>query len=118
MKKLIAAILFLTSAFACAEKPKPNPNDYTIAIHVQSSRQISQCTGNGLCEPEQQLDVTMNGKKYELQSAIAVDLLRVGDYKAKIAKDQTRHAYEYTRVYEFLFPDGSTRLYSVIGESE
>jgi hypothetical protein len=117
MKKALLAFLLITPALASADKPKPNPADYTIAIHVQLSRQVAACTGN-TCQPEQQLTVTIDGKKYELQSGFARDLLRTGDYKAKIAKDETRHAYEYTRIYEFLFPDGVTRQSSVMSESE
>jgi hypothetical protein len=45
-------------------------------------------------------------------------LLRVGDYKAKVEKDNTQRTYEYERVYEFLFADGSTRRYWVVGEDE
>ena len=122
MKKAILAILLLTSALAGAEKPKPNPADYTIAVHVQSSRMVvafSDVTvGISVCRVQQQLNVTIDGKKFELQSGTASDLLRVGDYKAKISKDETQHAYEYMRIYEFLFPDGQTRQFTVMGESE
>lgn len=48
----------------------------------------------------------------------APKLLRVGDYKARIAKDDTASAYEYLRDYELLFADGKTRLYNVVSESE
>jgi hypothetical protein len=126
MKKASFAILFLSSALSCAaparaEKPKPNPADYTIAVHVQSSRIIDVCSdvgGSSVCGWEQQLSVTIDGKKYDLQSGFAKDLLRAGDYKAKIAKDETQHAYEYMRTYQFLFPDGQTRQYAVVSESE
>jgi hypothetical protein len=61
----------------------------------------------------------IDGKRYELESArSAASLLRLGDYKAKIAKDESTHAYEYNRTYEFLFPDGQTRQYIVVGESQ
>jgi hypothetical protein len=122
MKKLIFAILLSVPVLACAEKPRPNPADYTIAVHVQASRVIDACSdvtaGYSVCGWEQQLTVTIDGKKYELQSGFLRDLLRVGDYKAKITKDETQHAYEYMRTYEFLLPDGVTRQYTVVGESE
>jgi hypothetical protein len=51
-------------------------------------------------------------------------LLRIGDYKAKLLPEEQRDgdiplgSYEYRRRYEFLFPDGRTRKYTVVGESE
>jgi hypothetical protein len=47
-----------------------------------------------------------------------IDLLRIGDYKAKILKDETSRPYEYERTYEFHFADGKTRRYVVVGEFE
>jgi len=47
-----------------------------------------------------------------------MDVLRVGNYNARIIKDETTRDYEYARTYEFLFADGKTRQYRVIGESE
>jgi hypothetical protein len=115
--------LLLAPALAWAEKPAPNPADYTIAVHVQFSRLTLNCgdvtNGSSICRWMQHLTVLIDGKKYELDGAIkSVDLLRVGDYKAKVLKEETKRAYEYSRTYEFLFPDGSTRDYYVAGESE
>ncbi len=85
---------------------------------MQSSQLILNC-GGGLCNSAQQLAVLIDGKKYELlASGIQMDLLRVGDYNAKIVKDETARSYEYARTYEFLFADGKTRQYQVVGESE
>ena len=125
MGKVFIALLLLTSAFAWAEKPAPNPADYTVAIHVQSSRVVVDCSdvtsGNSVCGWGQQLTVLINGKKYGLDSAAMMrtaDLLRVGDYKAKILNDETKHTYEYLRTYEILFVDGTTRSYYVAEETE
>jgi len=123
MKKILFALMLLTPALAGAEKPAPNPADYTVAIHVQSSRLVVDCSdvtqGNSVCGWAQHLTVLINGKKYELDSGMtAENLLRVGDYRAKILKDETKHTYEYVRTYEFLFADGSTRSYYVAEESE
>ena len=46
------------------------------------------------------------------------DLLRVGDYKARIFKDEKDRPYEYQRTYEFLISDGGIRRYVVVGETE
>ena len=51
-------------------------------------------------------------------------LLRLGDYKAKLLPDDSSISpnppadYEYQRKYEFLLPDGKTRKFLVMGESE
>lgn len=122
MKKVLIAFFLIVPSLGWAEKAKPNPADYTIAVHVQSSHLVEFCgdstNGNSVCSWQQKLTVLIDGKKYELQSGPKVALLRVGDYKAKIAKDETQRSYEYLRTYEFLFPDGQTREYSVIGETE
>lgn len=117
MKKVLFAFLLSTPALAWAAKPQPNPADYTIAVHVERSRMPMICV-QGLCYFLQDLDVVIDGKKIELESGRVMDLLRVGDYKAKIVKDETAQPYEYNRVYEFLFTDGKTRTYSVVGEQE
>lgn len=122
MKKVLIALLLIGPSLGWAEKPKPNPADFTIAVHVQSSHLVEFCgdstNGNSVCSWQQKLSVLIDGKKYELQSGSKIELLHVGDYKAKIAKDETQHSYEYLRTYEFLFPDGQTREYSVVGETE
>ena len=121
--RALLAILLVIPAMALAEKQPANAADYTIAVHVQSSRLVEFCgdvsNGSSLCNWEQFLSVVIDGNKYELQSAkFGMDLLRLGDYKAKITKDETTHAYEYNRTYEFLFPDGQTRQYLVVGETQ
>jgi hypothetical protein len=121
MKNTALAILLLVPALVWAQKPAPSQADFSITVHVQSSRVVDSCFGNpAACGSVQRLTVSIDGKKYELEGPIkgAVDVLRVGDYKAKIAKDETKQAYEYRRVYEFLFADGITREYKVVGEGE
>ena len=109
---------------------KPNPADYTVAVHVQSSQLVTACIGIGdhaFCGIKQHLQVVVGGRKLELNSKSEGDaVLRTGDYKAKVLiDDQTdvgdpAPAYEirFSDTYEFLFPDGKTRKYSVVGESE
>lgn len=121
MKKVIFAIFLIAPALTLAQKP--DPAGYTIAVHVRSSRLVEICStvtgGSNICGWQQQLSVTIGGKKYELQSGAFVKaLLRVGDYKAKISEDKSQRAYENARTYEFLFPDGLTRKYFLVGEKE
>ena len=125
MNKALFAFLLLMPVLSWA---KPKPADYTIAVHVQSSHVFSYCydiLGHPTCETNQHLIAVIDGKKYELDSNGYYDvLLRTGDYKAKLLPDEQRDGdiplgdYEYRRKYEFLFPDGKTRKYTVVGESE
>jgi len=112
MKNTLFAILLLVPALALAQKPAPNPAGYTITVHVQSSR---------LEFPSrlQHLTVLIEGRKYELEGAVATfDVFRPGDYKAKIARDDSKQTYEYRRTYEFQLVDGTARKYNVVGEWE
>ena len=45
-------------------------------------------------------------------------LLALGDYKAKLVRDDHRSAYDSFQVYEFLFADNKTRKFEVIGMTE
>jgi hypothetical protein len=122
MKKLLIAILLLAPAFLVAQDTKSNPSNYTITVHVQSSQLITVCGTDSKgsdCGLAQTLKVTIDGRKYEIQeNGSRQDLLRTGDYKARIFKDETKQAYEYRRVYELQFANGKTRQYAVVGEME
>jgi hypothetical protein len=112
MKRVLIALLFMLPALACAEKkPVQNTSDYTVAVHVQSSEAL---LGSGM----QQLNVIIGGKHYELEANTYAKVLPVGDYMARISLDKIDPDHEYVRVYELLFADGSTRKYTVVGESE
>lgn len=110
MKKItLAVLLFLFSAFAWAGTP-PNPADYTVNVHVSRSRYVR----NG-----QWVNVTIDGKKYELECFNNTgELLALGDYKARLVKDQHRTTYDSYQMYEFLLPDQKTRKFTVKGQME
>ena len=114
MKKLAIAVLLLFSALAWAGG-EPNPADYTINVHVSSSRMVLQ--GDAISF-NQELNTTIDGKKYELRCSSINALLALGDYKAKLVRDDHRTAYDSYRVYEFLFPDNKTRKFEVVGVTE
>jgi len=120
MKKILIALMLLTPALTCAAKPAPNPADYTITVHVLSSHVVGLNIGSSdRYIWRQHLTVLIDGKKFELDGESSdLELLRLGDYKAKILKDESKRAYEYQRIYEFLFPDGATRDYYVASEPE
>jgi hypothetical protein len=120
MKSALFVIFLMVPALALAVKP--NPADYTIVVHVQSSKLVNTRDTDfekSICNSELQLVVLIDGNKFELQDQRSnCSVIHVGDYKARIAKEDTSHSYSYTRSYEILFPDGTTRTYSVVGESE
>ena len=90
-KIALAATLLLAPLLTVAETP--NPADFAIA--------------------------TIGGKHYVLEgSPTHQDLLRLGDYKAKLIRQDESRPYEYRWVYQFLFADGKTREFLVIGEDQ
>jgi hypothetical protein len=109
MKKIALAILLLGSAFGWAGG-EPNPADYTINVHVRTSSIV-----NG---SRQDLNVVIDGKNYELLCECSSSLLALGDYKAKLVKDEHKNGYDSLQVYEFLFPDKKTRQFEVVGQTE
>jgi len=114
MKKAILFVLMLAPLCSWAEKVPPVPADYTIAVHVQSSRTIAEWGATS-----QQLSVVIDGKHYEIHAYVNTPyVLRVGDYRARLHTPDAGTAYEYKRIYEILFPDGKTRDYLVVGEEE
>lgn len=129
MKKILIALFLMMPLMAWAEKP--NPADYTLNVHVQSSRLVLDCgviNGGSVCGWDQYLTVLINGRKYELEGPTTSKkihllpnpavVLHTGDYKAKVLKASNDKTYEYSMSYEFLFPDGDTRTYIVVAESE
>jgi hypothetical protein len=113
--RTVAFLLFL-SALAWAA-PNALPLEYNIDVHVSASRMILE--GNDRAY-RQLLSVTIDGKKYELHSIGAPNmLLMLGDYKARLEKDEHgKGAYDSWRVYEFQFPDKRTRKFLVVEQSE
>ena len=108
MKKTLAVVALLFSALAWA-RSAANPTDYNLNVHVSSSHIGEHNT--------LRLTVTVDGKKFELGS-VGPTLLVPGDYKAKLTRDDHKNTYESYQVYEFLFPDGKTRKYYLVGITE
>ncbi len=122
MKRLIfVALMLFVPVVGVAEKP--NPADYGVTIHVHASTTVNGCSldpkSEG-CGTLQKLTATIDGmpmRQYELER-FASNLLRVGDYKARVVEDVKPRAEEYTLVYEVLLSDGKTGRFAVTGESE
>ncbi len=125
MRKLfapIAAMLLLATSLAWGA---PNPAEYTVNVHVVSSRLETQfLSGKSPNQTTQELDVAIDGKKYELAgSPVRISLLArgfivPGEYKAKLVKESHKGTYASTAEYELLFPDGATKKFEVVGETE
>jgi hypothetical protein len=113
MKSLLCTVFLLCASVLSFAQKEP-AKEYPIKVHVSSSEQ----QGFGMHE-QQILRVVIDGKKYQL---IALGsrpwALPVGDYQARIIKDQPIQGGQYERRYEIIFPDGKTAQYDVGGESE
>jgi len=102
----------------------PDAQDYSVPAHVTKSWVVTTC-GNSVCSYFVHLAVIIDGKKYELQDERQRhQVLKPGDYHAKLLQDVRGHKtsadtdYEDVRIYEFLFSDGKTRRYELVGEEE
>src|SRR5271170_735805 len=95
------AALFVLLLLATLAPAAPAPDEYSINVHVTSSYLIG--AGQGL-------DVVINAKKYQLggDPVRGPLILALGDYKAKLIKDEHPTAYESGQEYQFLFPDKKT----------
>jgi hypothetical protein len=111
---LIVATLLLSVYSWAAEAP--NPADYTTNVHVSISRIVHY--QQTLFTYSEMLNVVIDGKKYELESGFPDMLLALGDYKAKLIKDEHKGAYDSLQIYEFLLPDQKTRKFRVVGQME
>jgi hypothetical protein len=114
MHKLTLVLLLLLSTFASGAGP--GSADYPVEIHVGTSRMVPEGANGARF---QHLNVVINGKRYELESELAVNvLLALGDYKAKLAKDERKSPYDSVQIYEILLDNNKTRKFQVVGQSE
>jgi hypothetical protein len=109
MKKIALLALLVLAPLTSAA---PNQDEYSITVHVSSSYIVPGAGSSPI------LSVIINGKKYGLNYGYNGTLLALGDYKAKLIKDEHKTAYESDQVYEFLFPDNKTRKFYVVGQYE
>ena len=97
--------------------------EYTIPVHVTESHIGLSCTitkGDSSCKSTQVFTAQIEGKKYQLESEtfFSKGLVALGDYYAKLADHKEKPTKEFTRSYDLMFPDGSTRTFNVIGQME
>jgi hypothetical protein len=115
MKKISLLFVMLLAALVSQAQTL---DDYPITVHVSSARTILVPAGNMGAVQYQQLNVTINGKKYELRAVSDGSLLTLGDYKAKLVENKRKTAYESLQTYQFLFSDGKMTTFTVTGQSE
>jgi hypothetical protein len=110
-----AFLLFFSVSVWAA--PQQKSDEYNVNVHVTGSRMVLH--GDSSLH-YQYLNVTIDGKKYELSSIRAFEqLLMLGDYKARlVTDDHAKGNYEGWRVFEFQFPDKKTRRFTVVGQLE
>lgn len=111
-----APLLLLLSSLGWAQS---STGGYSVNVHVSSSQWIVVPSSIGPLAA-QKLNVTVDGKKYELEADTKgkVALLALGDYKAKLVEDVHKSSYESSQTYEFQLPDGKMRKFVVVGQSE
>jgi hypothetical protein len=131
MKRLllvVTLVLAISAGDAAVwASPATDPSSFTLNIHVSKST-LEIVPDGKLNSLGQRLDVTIDGRHLVLEGnqivgkkkiiGGAVWLLPVGDYKARIKKEDTAPNGAYWREYEILLKDGSTWDCYVFGESE
>ena len=111
---LVFVLLFYGSVWVA---PPAKQAEYNIDVHVSASRTVKQSES---ATRYQYLSVTIDGKKYELESVLGVgDVLILGDYKSRLVTDKHGSGdYDSRQVYEFQFSDMTTREFDVVGQVE
>ena len=115
MKKISLLIVIVLAALVSTAQTL---DDYPITVHVSSARSILVPAGSIGAVQYQQLNVTINGKRFELSAKSDGSLLTLGDYQAKLVENQRKTSYESLQTYEFLFADGKMARFTVTGQSE
>ena len=116
MRNWFLVFVFLFSGAVWAAPPAKQA-EYNVTVHVSASRSVKYSES---APRYQQLDVTINGRKYQLESVLGVrEVLILGDYKARLVTDgHGKGDYDSRQVYEFQFPDNWKREYTVVGQME
>lgn len=126
MKQLAFAVIFfglilVFSHRALGADTKDDPSQFPLTIHISASAYShgSDFANNTV----EVLTATIDGKHYQLQGLTynkhcCDGLIDPGDYHARLSKDQHKTNYESIQEFEILFPDGTTRRFGVIAQSE
>ena len=116
MPFLFSFVVFLSTMVAAATRT--NTSDFTINVHVSSSGSM-MIPSIPVPVVLQVLKVVIMGKHYELSSdGPGGGLIAIGDYKAKLVKDEHYPTGETLKAYELALPNGTVRKFDVTEESE
>ncbi|MFZ1937860.1 MAG: hypothetical protein WBA18_17365 [Terracidiphilus sp.] len=132
MKNLAPAVLLFSLMLVCAHRAfaadaKPDPSQYTLAVHISAAAYAPQdYQGAGAFNTLSEIvTAVIDGKHYQLlgptysaHTKCCDGLINPGDYHARWSTDEHKTSYESLQELEILFPDGATRRFSVIAQSE
>jgi hypothetical protein len=132
MKGLSSAVLFFSLALLCSlsasgANKKNDPGQFPLAVHISASAYIPSLDYSSRAVLwNEVVTATIDGRHYQLFGptsdphieACCNGLINPGDYRAKLTKDEHATSYESRQTFEILFPDGSTRPFQVIAQSE
>lgn len=109
------------AAPAHAADAKNNPADYSLTVHISASAYATPAV-----TLDEIITATIDGKHYQLVGPTSSarsfmhgnGLINPGDYRGKLSVDEHKTSYESIQQFEILFPDGTTRKFGVIAQSE
>ncbi len=116
----IAILLFSLPTAVEAQKT----DDYPLTIQVNRTETVLLKLWYPNDNPYLRLEVVVEGRKLVLASeSIAFSnstpiSMKTGDYKARIVKEASINAAQYSRSYELLLSEGKKLRFDVIGESK
>ncbi len=121
MKKYWILLLVFFAVCGTAARAADAPQNFPINVHVTRSQWNDQNHSLAYGMTYQTLNVVIGGKKFKLEAARSSDrseVLKIGDYKAALETTMYDTACEISETYVFLLPNGKTRKFAVVGESE
>jgi len=120
MKMRIAVLLLLLCGCSAlmAQKQRYSQSSksaealqYPLLVHVAHARLMGQPIS------VLHLDAVIDGKTVELEAG-ATSLLHIGEYQARLLKDDEGKSGWFSKSYELLFTDGTKVIFSEVAESE
>ncbi len=120
MKKgfAIVVLLLCSSCVLLAQKQRYSQSSksaealqYPLLVHVAHARLMGQPVS------VLHLDAVIDGKTVELETG-ATSLLHIGEYQARLLKDDEGKSGWFSKSYELLFTDGTKVVFSEVAESE
>jgi hypothetical protein len=125
---LLSCLALVGSHRALGAEAKNDPGQFPLAVHISASTYATENDSRlgAIDQLTEIVTATIDGKHYQLSgptsSAKAFmhgnGLINPGDYHAKLVKDDHKTSYESQQTFEILFPDGTTRSFFVIAQSE